>query len=128
MKRFLIALALSAVTVFPARADELPAVYFGEWCANVNGQFYQTTEQCEYNTITITRNELREIEGGCRFRSIRNMKVRWPYNPTVEIIARCVGEGSVGINRLRLIYAKGTLWIESKNLREIDSEERRKQR
>jgi hypothetical protein len=126
MKRLLLALALSTVAALSARADELPKEYLGKWCENVNGQYYKADEPCDRSTITITRNELREIEGGCRFHSIRKLKAD---NPTVEIIARCAGEGSVGINKIRLTYAKGeTLWIENKNLREIDNEEMARKR
>jgi hypothetical protein len=133
MNRLLLIAGLVLVLTGAAHAgDRLPAVYLGQWCPSASEHFYplEPGEECAEGTeiLTIKPNEFVGIESGCRFRSIRKTGERWPnhtkpskadWTPVMEIIARCDELESSAITRLRLIYAKGTLRIESKVLKRL---------
>src|SRR5258708_7772277 len=108
MKKSLIIAAALLALVIPARADQLPAIYLGQWCqlnAVDNTDYYIGFEpggECHAtDRITITRNELTEHESGCHFRSIKRTndlranntkptKAEW--TPVMEVLAHCEGE------------------------------------
>ena len=82
--------------------------------------------------MTVTRNGIVEHEGGCRFRSIKRTNDLRPnhtkaakadWTPVMEVLAHCEGEGFRSVVKMRLIYQKGALSIESKILSEKSTEQ-----
>jgi hypothetical protein len=133
MNRLLLIAAAVLACTGAAKADQLPAVYLGQWCPSASEHYYPLTagQECDEGngeTLTIRPNELVGLESGCRFRSIKTTSERWPnhtkptaadWTPVMEIIARCDDLGSSSVSKLRLIYAKGTLRIEGKLIKRL---------
>jgi hypothetical protein len=118
------ALALSA-TATAAGADQLPAAYLGKWCllSDDNPHYGRMSGSCDAMSLTITAKLMQwrkdgggsGEEGGCDLRSIKRTNDLRPTGadrtPVIEVVARCVGEGTEVI-WWRLIYEKGTLSFE----------------
>ncbi len=132
MKTLLLVAGLMLAATAADAMDRLPAVYLGQWCPSASEHYYALTpgEKCDEGTetLTIKPNELVGIESGCRFRSIKKTNDVRPnhtkptkadWTPVMEIIARCVDLDSASISKLRLIYAKATLRIESTLLKRL---------
>jgi hypothetical protein len=130
MKKLLMTAATLLVFAAPGHADQLPAIYLGQWCAygdEPDSAYFAVTpegKKCgETHLLTIKRNELIEgVETGCRFQSIKKTSdLRAPHTkatkaelvPVMEVVARFSGEGGTQTYKLRLIYQKGDLTIES---------------
>src|SRR5262245_55745371 len=130
MKKLLMITAALLAFAVPAQADQLPAIYLGQWCANADESYSAKTpeKECEATSLlTIKQDELAEHESGCRFRSIKKTKDLRPnstkptkadWTPVMEVLAHCDGAGFTSVVRMWLIYQKGALSIKSKTLRE----------
>jgi|SRR6516225_7735300 hypothetical protein len=134
MKKLLMMAAALLAFATPARADQLPAIYLGQWCASgdePDSAYFAVTPEnkCgETHLLTIKQDRLIEgVETECRFRSIKKTNDLRPnhtkptkadWTPVMEILAYC--EEIASHVKLRLIYQKGALSIESKTLRGKD--------
>ena len=87
MKKLLMMAATLLVLVIPARADQLPAIYLGQWCADGDVYYAVTPENtCHVaNILTIKQKDMIwGVETGCRFRSVKKIQ---PTPPVVKIFA-----------------------------------------
>jgi hypothetical protein len=125
MKKLLMTAAALFVLVAPAHADQLPGIYFGQWCGehhpNVDAgeeKTYEKARTCEKGTsFEIKPNGFDYGDGTCRFASVRKtgrsmprwtkpIAGNWPngdWVPEVKLVLKCHGFTSA----LRLNWNKG---------------------
>jgi hypothetical protein len=116
MKRLLlITAALLALTGAADAGDRLPAVYLGQWCEGRDGSYsaMKRGEECVIEPLIMKPNKFLATELECRFRSIKKTSERY----AMEIVAYCRAEDERRgyVEKLRLIYSKGTLQIKSED-------------
>jgi hypothetical protein len=137
MKKSLITTAALLAFVIPARADQLPEVYLGQWCVHVSKHEFTSyttmdpgpvEEKCDSDDLmTIKQNGLFGVES-CRFRSVKKTNELRPrrsepilksdWTPVMEVLALCgKDDDDKAVIKMRLIYEKGLLSIEHKMLR-----------
>ena len=131
MKKLLMMAAALFAFAAPARADQLPTFFLGEWCGDGENYYSAVDEPCagtwpDKRRLTIKRNGLNESES-CRFRSIKKTNdlranstkpTKADWTPVVEILALCTEGDGEAVVKLRLVPAKGGwLSIERKTLR-----------
>jgi hypothetical protein len=126
MKKLLMTAAALLALAVPAQADQLPGVYFGDWCGehhyneDRDDKTYERGHSCEGPIQFEIRPNGFNVDGKtCRFASVRKTGQSWPrwtkpkkgdypegdWVPEVDVVLKCDGWSST----LRLSWSKGDI-------------------